>query len=307
MVGKGGNLLIIDDPYKNLEEANSPKHRLRIEQWVDAVARTRLEPGGSMILNMTRWHDKDLAAYLKSKGNFQEIVFPAIAEGQDVLGRVKGDPLCADRFNLEALESIKHDIGSYNWNSLYQQNPIPIEGGLFKRHWWKFYDTAPTDGRIVQFWDCAQKVGITNDYSVCTTWMEKNGNFFALDRWKNKVEAPDLQRAVVSNFYAHNADLVVVEDKSSGSSLIQYLKRETMLPLLPYDPGQKDKQVRASSATGLVESGRCFLPSSSNWTEDFILEHERFPNAEHDDQVDTTSMMADYFRKPRPEPRIRIL
>ena len=300
ITGKGADLFLIDDPYKDMQQAKSVVYRERIQEWYDAVARTRLEPGGSMILIMTRWHEADLVGKFIKDGGWDYIRLPAIAEDNDPLGRPIGEALCEDRYSLDDLACIKKDqTGSLAWEALYQQNPIPLEGGLFKRAWWRFYREIPHVLFKAQFWDCAQKVGISNDYSVCATWAVCGNGYYLIDLWRNKVEAPELERAVVSNFAKHNPQSVVIEDKSSGSSLIQMLRQKSRLPIIAFEPGSRDKEVRASAATPTVEAGKCYLPEGADWVEEFILEHERFPNVVHDDQVDTLSMAIECLNKYR--------
>lgn len=285
ITGKGADLFLIDDPYKDMQQARSVVYRARLEEWYDAVARTRLEPGGSMILIMTRWHEHDLAGKFLQNSSWQYIRLPALAEENDPLGRAPGQALCPERYDEAALNLIRTDqTGTHTWEALYQQNPLPIEGGLFKRAWWRFYRERPAFSRIYQFWDCAQKVGISNDYSVCATWGQAIDGFYLIDLWRQKVEAPQLQQAVHTLYAKHSPQAVYIEDKSSGSSLIQYLRQNSRIPVIAYDPGQRDKEIRASAATPLVESGKCFLPLGASFVEDFIQEHERFPNVEHDDQ-----------------------
>jgi predicted phage terminase large subunit-like protein len=306
ITGKGANLFLIDDPYKNMDDAVSENYRDRLQSWYESVARTRLEPGGNILVIMTRWHENDLAGHLIKNHGFTEIRMPAIAEEADCLGRAVGDPLCVERFGLSDLEGIRKDVGSYTWQALYQQNPIPVQGGLFKRKWWGTYRERPHFDRIVQFWDCAQKVGITNDYSVCATWGQTHNGYYLIDMWRNKVEAPQLEQAARNLYEKHRPSAVVIEDKSSGSSLIQSLKQKTTMPIIAYDPKSRDKEVRASASTPTVEAGKCFLPEHAEWVEDFIQEHERFPNATHDDQVDTTSMMTEFMSHTLAQPRITI-
>lgn len=307
ITGKGAHLFLIDDPYKNMQDALSETYDRNLKSWYESVARTRLEPNGTMIIIMTRWKEDDLVGWLVKNHSFQEINLPAIAEENDIMGRPHGQPLCSERYPLSELQKIKADVGSYVWNALYQQNPIPIKGGLFKRVWWNRYRELPVCHRVVQFWDCAQKVGITNDYSVCATWGEFTSGYYLIDLWREKVEAPQLEQAVKTLYTKHKPSAVVIEDKSSGSSIIQHLRQKTTIPVIAYDPKSRDKEVRASAATPTVEAGKCFLPENAPWVEDFIIEHERFPNASHDDIVDTTSMAIEYFRVPRPMPRIREL
>jgi len=300
ITGRGADVFLIDDPYKNLQQAQSITYRTHLEEWYETVAKTRLEPGGSMILLMTRWHELDLATYLQKKSVFKTIKLPAIAEHGDLIGRQIGESLCPERYPVDILNQIRtEETGSYSWNSLYQQNPIPVEGGLFKRAWWKFYKEAPTFHRIIQSWDCAQKVGITNDYTVCQTWGEAGNGFYLIDLWRQKVEAPQLEQAAQSQFFKFNPNIVLIEDKSSGSSLIQMLRQKTRLPVIAYDPKARDKEVRASATTPTVESGKCFLPSDGIFVEDFITELERFPYGDHDDQVDSFTQMIDFMRTPK--------
>ncbi len=307
ITGKGANLFLIDDPYKDMQQAMSETYNAHLMSWYESVARTRLEPDGSMIIIMTRWRENDLVGHLVKNQGFVEIKLPALAGIRDPLGRLEGEALCPDRYPTESLTLIKKEVGSYTWNALYQQNPIPVQGGLFKRKWWQRYRELPPTKRIVQFWDCAQKVGITNDYSVCATWAECTTGYYLIDLWQQKVEAPQLESACLSLYEKYKPNAVVIEDKSSGSSLIQSLRQKTRLPIIAYDPKARDKEVRASAATPSVEAGRCYLPEGASWAEDFIIEHERFPNVEHDDQVDTTSMMVEFMRNQVSQRRVTII
>ena len=311
LTGRGASLMLIDDPYKNWEEANSPRVRQSIRDWFDTTFYTRQEPNATIILLQTRWHHDDLAGYLQNEhsDSWEVINLPAIAEENDPLGRSVGDALCPQRYDIEALTAIKEGISDQHWLSLYQQRPTRAGGELIKREWWKYYDLVPTNiTHRVQFWDTAQKPGLTNDYSVCATWGKAHDGYYLLDLFRKKLEAPDLEQAVIQQFSKWRPHAVQIEDKSSGSSIIQYLRRNTQIPILAYNPGQKDKQLRAIEATPLIRSGKCFLPRQAAWLSDFLVEHEQFPNTLHDDQVDVTSQMADYFTNLNTyQPRIRSL
>lgn len=305
ITGTGADFLIIDDPIKNRQEAESKVKREAIWDWYTSTAYTRLEKGGAVILIMTRWHEDDLAGKLlklakedPKADQWEVLTLEAMAESKfEYDWREDGEALWPNKYDIEALSKMKASMGAYDWNSLYQQNPKPSDGGLFKRSWWKFYDEIPLDRQMtVQFWDCAQKIGISNDYTVCATWIKTPAGFYLKDLWRKKVEAPQLQSAVLALYEKHKPNSVVIEDKSSGSSLIQYLRQQSSIPVLAYDPKQRDKQIRASVATPQVEAGNCYLPRRAEWLEDFVDEHERFPFANHDDIVDTTSMMVEYFQ-----------
>lgn len=311
ITGRGGHLLICDDPIKNWEEASSTIYRQRLKDWFDTTFYTRQEPGASIILLMTRWHHDDLAGYLINDHNddWELISLPALAEENDPLGRQVGDALCPERYDEVALERIKNGIPDQHWLSLYQQRPTKEGGEIFKRDWWKYYDEPPKHfTHIAQFWDTAQKPGITNDYTVCATWGKTNQGFYLLEIFRKKMEAPDIEQALIQQFNKWRPHVVSVEDKSSGSSIIQYARRSTTIPIVPYDPRSKDKETRAINATPAIRSGNCFLPRNAPWLSDFLIEHEQFPSAKHDDQVDTTSQMVEYFNNLSTfNPRVRSL
>lgn len=317
LTGEGANLFIVDDPIKNWEDAMSDKIRSSQKDWWLSTARTRFEPGATAIILQTRWHEDDLAGWLQRgedndlkeyQDKWTTIRLPALAEESDPLGRLPGEALCPERYSVRDLMAMKAS-GEHIFSALFQQRPFLIEGSLFKRAWWRYFEDVPDERMdLVQFWDCAQKVGLSNDYSVCATWLRTKTGFFLIDLWRGKVEAPELQATVQRLFEKWRPNAVVIEDKSSGSSLIQYLRRSTSIPVIPYDPKQKNKEVRASMATPSVQAGLCHLPKKSPWLQDFLSEHERFPNDVHDDMVDTTSMMVEYFNvKNNFNPRIRTL
>lgn len=310
ITGRGGHLLICDDPYKNWEEASSENFRKKVKDWFDTTFKTRQEPNCTIILLMTRWHHDDLAGQLiaDTQEKWDVISFPAIAEENDILGRSVGQPLCPDRYDVDSLLAIKAGLPDQYWNSLYQQRPSSLAGDIFKTEWWKSYDSPPQHfTNKVQFWDTAQKPGITNDYSVCATWGFSYNGAYLLDVWRKKVEAPELEDAVKQQFNLWRPNQVQIEDKSSGISIIQYLQRFTSLPVIPYMP-RSDKVLRAIASTPFIRAGRCFLPKQAHWLSDFVKEHNEFPNGAHDDQVDTTSQMVEYFNNNSSyEPRVRSL
>jgi predicted phage terminase large subunit-like protein len=303
LTGKGGNLLGIDDPLPNREAAHSETQRESLWGWYTTVFDTRRAPNARTLLIQTRWHDDDLSGRIlnsKDAKNWTVLSLPAINE--------QGEALWPEAYPINELLDWKEKMGR-DFEALYQQSPVPMEGSLFKRKWFKTFQTPPDKfTRVIQFMDCAQKVGVTNDWSVCLTVGESENAYYILDVWRQRVEAPDLERATISNALKWNPTALVIEDKSSGSSLIQSLRQKTRLPVIAYDPKARDKIVRASAATPLVESGRVFVPASAPWVEDFIVECERFPNAKHDDQVDTLSMLAEFVQtRQTPTYRIRRL
>lgn len=287
ITGQGGDLVIIDDPVKSREEANSITYRERVWEWYTDDLYTRLEPDAAIILIMTRWHDDDLAGRILNSDdakNWSVISLPALAEANDPLGRIEGAALCPERYNENKLHEIQN-IQKANFQALYQQRPTAVEGAILKREYWRYYKELPKLSRIVQSWDTAFKTKKENDYSVCLTFGINDTGFYILDRWKQRVEFPDLKRVVIQKAEQFHPNEILIEDKASGQSLIQEIRRDTRLPIIAIQV-DKDKIARANASTGILEAGRCYLPESSFWVLDFIDVCASFPNGAHDDDID---------------------
>lgn len=311
LTGEGANYLIIDDPFKNGEECQSQKIRDSVYDFWQSTAETRLEDPAKVLLTMTRWHDDDLAGRLleDDPDGWTILRLPAIADERlnEEDPRQIGEALWESKYSLKRLENKKRTTPSRWWEPMYQQNPVPEAGAIIKREWWKYYGTAPKFIRVIQVWDCAHKVGLDNDYSVCATWGEASDGFYLIDVWRDKAEAPELERAALSLYNRNKPSAVVIEDKAAGIGLIQSLRRKK-IPVVAYNPGSKDKVIRAINASPQIEAGNCYLPERASWVEDFVTEHQRFPSAVHDDQVDTTSMAIDYMQTSKAKiPRVRLL
>ncbi len=293
ITGRGAHLLLIDDPIKNRKDADSPVMRKTLEDWYTSTAYTRLQPGGAVILIQTRWHADDLAArLLKEHGHegWEILNLPAVAEAGDQLERPEGTALWPEAYPLPDLERIKKTVGTMDWSALYQQRPVPAEGGIIKLAWFKRYRTAPARfTRIVQSWDTAFKPGQLNDPSVCLTWGEvTNGDLFLLDVQRRRLEYPDLKRTARSLADKWRPMAILVEDKGSGQSLVQDMRRESRWPVIAIDP-EGDKTTRLSVVSPYIEAGRVHLPESAPWLADYETELTLFPAAAHDDQADATS------------------
>jgi predicted phage terminase large subunit-like protein len=293
ITGRGGNLIIVDDPVKNWEQATSETYRHKTIEWFDSTLYTRAEPGGSIVILMTRWHERDLAGYLlhEHEGDWTEIRLPAIAEEQDPLGREIGQALCPERFDVPALEKIKIALGSQMWNALYQQRPSAQEGNIFKRHWWKFYKALPSRFDIIlQSWDMAFKDTSTSDYVVGQVWGKVGANKYLLDQIRARLDFPSTIRAVrtLSGKYP-TSYTKLIEDKANGPAVIATLKNE-ISGLIAVEPNG-GKEARANAVSPEVEAGNVYLPDPIlvPWIHDYIEEFANFPNAAHDDQVDATT------------------
>jgi predicted phage terminase large subunit-like protein len=290
--GKGGHVLIVDDPIKNDQEARSLARRDLVWDWFTSTALTRLEPNGSIIIIQTRWNEDDLTGrILKEMGhlNFNVLSFPAVAEDEDVLGREKGRALCPERFDEVALAAIKRSIGDYWFGALYQQRPRPEGGNIFKESWFNRYVGEPPGDLIrrLQIIDSAHKTKKENDYSTITTLDLMTAGIYLRHVWREKCTYPDLKAAAGRMFESWGADELCIEDKDAGAMLIQEFQRDTVLPIIPIQ-ADKDKVTRSHAATPLCESGRVWIPADGEaaWLEDWLREILGFPNAQHDDQVD---------------------
>jgi predicted phage terminase large subunit-like protein len=313
ITGKGGNIIIIDDPIKGHTEAKSPITKADQMEWYRSTIYTRLMPGkpeSGIILMMTRWAEDDLAGRLLEEAanggeQWEVLSLPAIAEDEnDILGRNPGEALWPEMFNTEKLAVIKRSVGSW-WYAEYQQKPSADDGNVFKAAWWRYYDTIPENlEKIEMFVDSSFKTGVSNDYTVIATWGRKNNTYYLLDLWRGKVEFPELIKQIhtehtkISGIYGVKP-LILIEDKASGQSAIQTLKRpyyynDIKLPSLPCvawkNEGNLSKEARADNITAFVEAGQVFLPRNAGFTQDFVDEHSKFPNGKHDDRVDTSTM-----------------
>jgi predicted phage terminase large subunit-like protein len=299
ITGKGGDLILIDDPVKSRAEANSEAYRAGVWEWYCNDLMTRREPGAAVVLIMTRWHEDDLAGRIlasEDSPNWTVINLPALAETNDPLGRPAGAALCPERYDAAALESNRL-LSPSTFQALYQQRPAAAEGELFKREWWRYYNPAvlPVFKRIIQSIDSAFKTKQESDFSVVGTWGDTGVGYFLIDCWRGRVEYPQLKRQATALYDKWRPSVVLIEDKASGQSLLQELRQETAIPLKPIQV-DKDKISRAHAVTPLIEAGRVYLPETSPWLADFLDETASFPNAAHDDQVDAMTQALNYFR-----------
>jgi predicted phage terminase large subunit-like protein len=290
-------LLLIDDPLKDREEANSETVRKALHEWFASVAYTRLMPGGAIIIIQTRWHEDDLAGWLlreHASENWEILNLPAIAE-QDEGFRKEGEALWPEKFPIQALNRIREAIGDAAWASLYQQRPAAAEGAIFKRSWWRSYRERPKFSQILQSWDTAFKKGAENCFSVCTTWGWAENGYYLLSVWRGRVEFPELRRVLIAQAEEWKPHAILVEDRASGQSLLQELK-STALPVIGVKV-DSDKFSRAQAVTAIVESGKVFLPEAAPWLNDYKEEMAAFPTGLYDDAVDSTTQALNYFRE----------
>lgn len=313
LTGRGADFIILDDPLKP-DDALSETRRTSVNQWYDNTLLSRLnnKETGVIIIVMQRLHQDDLVGHVLEQGAWEVLSFPAIAEEdeshliEDAFGRRRftrraSEALQPERESLETLKTIRRSIGEYNFSAQYQQNPTPLEGAMVKTEWLRYFDVVSRPSRfscILQSWDTANKSGELNDYSVGTTWGAYNDHYYLLDVFRRRLNYPELKRAVIEQARLHKADKILIEDKGSGTQLIQGLEKEFLFGVRPYEPPPgADKILRLHAQTALFESGRVLLPVSAPWLDEYVRELTSFPGGKYDDQVDSTTQALDYMKK----------
>lgn len=301
--GEGADLLIVDDPVKNRQEADSKTMRDRVWDEYSSTFKTRVHPGAPIIIVMTRWHEDDLCGRLLSGEygpveDWRILRLPAVAEDEDdLLGRAAGESLWPEHgYDEEWLERQKGSVGSYAFAGLYQQRPAPAEGGILKRGWFQFYEKLPDGGTQVQSWDCTFKDGDNHDYVAGHVWQKTGANYYLVDRVHDHMGISDTMRSIRTLTAKHpRARAKLVEDKANGTAVIELLRKE-ISGLIPIDP-QGGKIVRAQAIAPYAEAGNIFLPSPriAPWVHDFLEECAAFPNAAHDDDVDAMTQAINYM------------
>ena len=303
LTGRGGNIIIIDDPMKP-DESHSVVSRNSVKKWYDGTLYSRLDSkaDGVIIIVMQRLHVDDLVAHVMEKEEWIHLDLPAIAETNQVftLGdgryfeRREGEILHLAREPLQVLNKIKKTIGDYNFTAQYQQRPVPEEGNLIKWKWFRYFDKSPFDNgeyEIVQSWDTASKTTDLSHYSVCTTWLIKNQDYYLLDLFRDKLDYPALRNALIDQSLRFPTKVILIEDTSAGMALIQEI-RQNQISDVPYPIAIKpvgDKVERIASVSLKIEAGHVFLPRHAPWLDDFQAEILQFPHGRFDDQVDSMS------------------
>ena len=306
VTGKGADVLIIDDPHSEQEamQGNSDVYD-RVFEWYSSGPRQRLQPGGSIIIVMTRWSKKDLtgqilANSIKREGDEWEVIeFPALLPS--------GNPLWEEFWSKKELEAIKAEIPVSKWEAQYQQNPTSEEGAIIKREMWKIWDQEepPFCDYIIQSWDTAFEKHSRADYSACTTWgvfykVNVDGreiaNIILLDAFKERMEFPELKQKAKEMYMEWEPDSLIIEKKAAGAPLI-YELRQLGIPLQEYTPSKgSDKIARVNAISDMFASGFVWCPAT-RWAEEVMEDCAAFPNGEHDDIVDSTSQALLRFRK----------
>jgi predicted phage terminase large subunit-like protein len=295
ITGSGMKRGIIDDPFKNRKEANSPVVQDSIWAWYKSTFRTRLAKNGTILAISTRWHDLDLMGrLLEQEAKLWHVInIPARYDSELSVGmkdvRIKGEPLWPEMYGDAALLELEKTLGISEWGPLFQGDTKVEQGNIINPGWWQYYDSIPVYSQVVQSWDTALKDGQENDYSVCTTWGIAPNAYYLLHVLREKLIYPDLEAAFLNQAMIWRPNAIYVEDKASGISLLQGIRRKHSLPIIPFDPKTMSKEERARASSGVIKAGVCHLPKEAPWLRDYVDELRRFPSSAHDDQVDSTT------------------
>lgn len=301
ITGKGADLLIIDDPVKNAEDADSELKQYKAWDWYQSTAYTRLAPGGSIILIMTRWNPQDLGGILlkemETGGEQWDVLkLPAIAEETDLLGRKAGEPLWPTRYPIESLENIHGTVSAYWWAAMYQQSPYARTGKVFKRQDFKIVDGgAPRNASQVRFWDLAateESKGKDPDWTAGCLMCEQGGQYWIKDMVRVRADAAEVEAIIKQAAQMDGKETRIFmeqEGGASGKSLISYYAREILRGYAFVGVSSTgSKPVRAQPLAAAVSNGNVHI-LLAGWNAAFLDEAEQFPNGAHDDQVDAAS------------------
>ena len=305
VTGKGADILIIDDPHSEQEAAlaaTSPEIYDKVYEWYTSGPRQRLQPGGSIVIVMTRWSQRDLTGQVlkadaqRGGEGWEVIEFPAILPS--------GKPLWPSFWSLAELEALREELPNGKWQAQYQQNPVGNESAIIKRDWWQWWeeDNPPECEYILQAWDTAFEKNNRADYSAGTTWgvfthhKDNQKYLILLNTYKKRVEFPELKRDVLREYNEYEPDTLIVEKKASGAPLI-YDLRAMGIPVSEYTPSKgQDKFARLNSVSDIIASGKVWVPRT-RWAEELVDEIASFPSGEHDDLVDSTTLALMRFRQ----------
>jgi len=308
VMGKGANLLLMDDLVKGIEMASNVNLMEKQWEWFKTDVYPRMEPGASAIIIMTRWTTYDIIGMIEAEkkedpgGPFAEwetINFPALAIENDVLGREVGQPLFPARIDLKMLDRIKGVMDSLWWEALYQGNPVPAKGNIINTDWLKSYDKVPNRRKLEMLIisaDTAQKETEIADFTAIGIWGILEGQYYLLDLIRDKMGYPELisQCRTLNEYW--KADFFLIEDKGSGQSLVQELQNEDGFNVVAIDPGNENKVLRLMAETPSLRSGKVVFPEQSSWLDHALLELRAFPKGRKD-IADMLSQFLKFMRR----------
>ncbi|WP_018147476.1 phage terminase large subunit [Henriciella marina] len=310
LTGRGGHIIIIDDPQKP-DEAQSETRRRNTIKWFENTLSTRLndKENGAIILIQQRLHEEDLAGHLLARGGWDHLDLPAIAERDEEIqtghaefhSRKEGEALHPERESFAALERQRQEMGSYAFSAQYQQRPVPETGNLIRPAWFKRYEEAPEikpGVRTIQSWDFAVTDSAGSDYTVCLTALVQKNQIFIFDIFRDRLNYPAQKKKYAELGQKWLPRSILVEKAANGQPLLDDL-RARPVPGVVSPIGVKpsgSKVERLSIYSSRIEAGDVYLPRDASWLDAFIHEIAAFPNGKHDDQVDALSQLLQWLK-----------
>lgn len=318
ITGRSGHLLIVDDPVKNREDAESDRIMEKLNDWYTSTLYTRLEPHvGAIVIIQTRWSENDMIGQLmeneknvseKGRENWTIVDLPALYEDPDDRPKLPDhcpvisdwrteidEPLCPQRYDSDALARIREAIGSRDFASLYQQRPAPEGGNMFAPDWWKYYGwdaILPEFQRIILSVDCTFTNAKKSDYVVGVVVGQAGNSFYLLDLVREKLDVVGTMAMIGRLYGKHALSGCVIELAASGYAVFQMMQKKVP-GLIGFRP-EKSKEARAAGIVPLVEAGNVYIPASAPWLDAFINEFSLFPASKNDDMVDALTMAINY-------------
>ena len=306
LTGKGADLLILDDLYKDRADADSESYRKTVEDWFKSTAYTRIQPGGGCLILFTRWSEGDLGGFIDEHmqhENFKVLKFAALAEHDEPPYRLAGESINPKRRSAEDYLRIKKTVGVREWQCLYQQDPVPAEGSFFKADQIRYYsknidEDTPTRKRLPELHDLATfsawdfSTGRGTDFTVgMTAAIDRDYNIYIIDVKRGKWSSFDIAEKIIDNAIEHRTQRNGMEQGQLSAMIEPILnkrmqERQKFLSILPLKPGRQNKVARAMTIQARLEQGKVFLPEDAPWVQDFLAELLKFPNGRNDDQID---------------------
>lgn len=317
ILGRGADLIVIDDPINGLDAVLSAAERRRVTEFYDATLYSRLNDrlNGAIVIVMQRLHQDDLVGHVLDKEEWEVLSIPAIAvedctyrlgDGRDAIyNRQAGEVLHPGREPREWLEVAKRNLGTLNFSAQYQQNPLPAEGNAIKRDWIRHYEQRPEAfEQVIASWDTASTMTESSDWSVGTVWGAVGQHYFLIDVVRGRWESPELRQRMIAVARDYEVNATLIEDTELGRALSQDLRRTgDLYPLL--QRARFDKTARLLAQAARFEAGQVFLPRAAEWLAGYLAELLAFPTGRHDDQVDSTSQALKYLTARTPVLRER--
>ena len=304
LTGRGGDIFIIDDPLKPIDALSDSK-REAVNKWYRDTLATRPDDqqNGAIVIVTQRLHVDDLTGtLLRGSGEWTRLILPTIAEQEEKIQigankyhiRHVDEVLHPEREPRWVVDRIRSEVGPDTFAAQYQQAPNPPDGLMIKRDWVRRYDQLPVGGNVIQSWDTASKEGAQNDWSVCTTWLLYEKKYYLIDVLRGRFDYPTLKAQAISLAREHKPDDILIEDAGVGPALVSELQNagHSVIPVKP----EHDKKIRMSIQSAKFQGGRVYWPNEAPWLADLEAEVFAFPNARHDDQVDSISQALAYER-----------